>query len=166
LGGAMTRPTKWDSGWPETICGKGSKISETKIIREWLPQVIRDWDIHTIADVGCGDRNWIKEVDWGKSPIYYQGFDIANHGPSFDCTKDILPIPFDLVLCIYVLNHLYGSNDLKNSIENFQKSGSKYLLATFNDVEGFPLSCEDFIYHKEKKSGLVTRNWYYGIFKL
>jgi hypothetical protein len=105
-------------------------------------------------------------VDWGKSPIYYQGFDIANHGPSFDCTKDILPIPFDLVLCIYVLNHLYGSNDLKNSIENFQKSGSKYLLATFNDVEGFPLSCEDFIYHKEKKSGLVTRNWYYGIFKL
>lgn len=165
----MNRPTQWNSGRPETICGKGSKMSETVAIRNWLPFIVHDFDCHTIADVGCGDRNWIKKVDWGTSPIFYQGFDIANHGPSFDCTEDVLPIPFDLVLCIYVFNHLYNPSDVKHSIENFRKSGSKFLLASYNDVDGFPFGAmlpKDSIHHKTKTSGGITRNWRYGVFKL
>jgi hypothetical protein len=164
--------SKWNSGHPETPCGKGSLLSETKLIREILPKIISRYEVSTIADVGCGDQNWIKHTDL-KDAEYF-GFDVeiipGNKYRSvpepFDLLTDILPRPFDLIMCIYVLNHLYGPGDLDKAIANFRASGSKYLLATFNDVEGFPLQSKMAIWHKEKRSGNVLRNWYYGVFEL
>jgi hypothetical protein len=158
--------TKWTSGLPETICGKGSTMKETSIIRDWLPQLVKEYQLKTIADVGCGDRNWITQVNWGENNVFYQGFDLEHHGERFDCTRDILPLPFDLVLCIYVLNHLYESGAVQITLKNLRASGSRYLLATYNDVEGFPWCPIQKRFHKTKRSKQVTRKWFYGIFEL
>jgi hypothetical protein len=110
--------SKWNSGHPETPCGKGSLLSETKLIREILPKIISRYEVSTIADVGCGDQNWIKHTEL-KDAEYF-GFDVeiipGNKYRSvpepFDLLTDILPRPFDLIMCIYVLNHLYGPGDV------------------------------------------------------
>ena len=156
--------SEWSSGLPETVCGKGSKISETKVIRKWLPEVVRSFRIESIADVGCGDQNWIRQTNLHGA--VYVGFDIEHTPEKFDVLRDVLPEAFDLVLCIYVLNHLYNPGDLERALRNLRKSGSRYLLATYDDVEGFSLPLIAQTFHKIKGSGGVKRSWHYGLFNL
>jgi 2-polyprenyl-3-methyl-5-hydroxy-6-metoxy-1,4-benzoquinol methylase len=142
------------------------------LIRELIPEFIAQYRIKTIADVGCGDQNWIKKTDLRGAE--YTGYDyevLTGHlyrqvPIQFDAVTEVLPRAYDMVMCIYVLNHLYGEGDIKKAVHNFQKSGSKWLLATFNDVDDFPLVPAEKIFHKEKESGMVKRNWYYGWFPL
>lgn len=165
----MNRPHKWDSGHPETVCGKGAKLSETIAIREWIPHLCERYDIKSIADVGCGDQNWMKHVTF-RDHVHVAGFDyspLATHVTRFDCTRDILTLHYDMIQCIYVLNHLYQEGDVDKAITNFYATGIPWLLATFSDLEPLPLPHPiEVMFHKEKNSGGVIRHWSYGLFKL
>jgi len=159
--------SEWNSGKPETVCGKGSQISETKLIRKLLPEIFSRYNITTIADVGCGDQNWLKLVNL--TDRTYDGFDIKPRNKTvheFNCLSDILPNPYDLVMCIYMLNHLYEPEAMDRAIENFKASKSRLLLSTFNTVDYFPLEPIEQIFHKTKRSGAIERDWYYGVFVL
>lgn len=163
-------PSTWLSGGRETPCGKGAKISETSLIRRVLPELVSLYNIDLIADVGCGDQNWMKKVEWF-SDVIVQGFDQHPRSPevtSFDCVKEIIPAGFDMIQCIYVLNHLYKPGHIEQAIENFKASRTPWLFVTFNDIDGLPGLGDPVkvIHHKIKKGAEETRKWSYGLWKL
>lgn len=137
----------FEAGWPgeDTVCGWGSKMEHTNNIRQVLPKIIRDYEIKSINDAGCGDLHWIKNIDFGKLGVYYRGYDLyprdswkqlnevwRDGGPVWrmmiaDVTTDVLP-KADLAICRDVMIHLpnYAVQDV---LENL-KASHKYLLAT------------------------------------
>jgi hypothetical protein len=129
----------WGSN--ESHSGGGSQISTTKIIREKLPVLWKQYEIKTFLDVPCGDYNWMKEVP--KDNIVYIGGDIVvklvednnqkykTKNISFellDITKDVLPT-VDMIFCKDCIQHLSYESVFK-ALKNFKKSNSKYLLIT------------------------------------
>lgn len=156
--------SKWQSGLPETPCGAGSKIENTEKIRSYLPNIIHDYKIKSIADVGCGDKNWIKLIDFPQD-IAYSCFDVVPTSDDvikFDAVTEILPEPVDLIICIFVLNHLVKSQDSVRALHNFKMSGSKYLLMTNYKGEEVPG------YWLGGRSLLVTsrHHWSYNLWRL
>lgn len=128
-------------GYPETYSGTGSTLKQTIKVRELLSSLISNLDISTILDAPCGDFNWMKKLDL--SDIQYTGVDIVkslitqnnaqfstpNIAFNFaDASADTLP-QVDLILCRDLFLHLYFK-DIKSVINNFKRSGSKYLLAS------------------------------------
>jgi hypothetical protein len=163
-------PHNWKSGLPETPCGKGAKIAETETIRQELPRIVSRHNIQSIADVGCGDQNWMNKINW-ENPVAVQGFDAHPRERiiiEFDCVKQIVPAAFDMIQCIYVLNHLYEFGAVEQAIVNFKKSGIPWLFVTYNEFDKLPGLGEpvEKIYHKTKTSEAVERFWYYGLFRL
>jgi len=119
----------WSSGLPETPCGFGSKLSETKKQREWIPGILKKYRIKSIADIGAGDLNWIRRMDMGN--VTYLPFDLVPRHPSvtqFDLVKQVPP-KVDMIMCLWVLNHLPADDCLK-AIANIKASGAKYLMMT------------------------------------
>jgi SAM-dependent methyltransferase len=129
----------WHSG--ESRSGGGSEISSTVKIRKALPLIWKKYGIKTFLDVPCGDFNWMKEVD--KTDIKYIGGDIVEEAVArnnelyktqqiefikIDITKDTLP-KVDMIFCKDCLQHLSYESVIK-SINNFVKSGSKYVMLT------------------------------------
>ena len=121
--------------------GGGSEISATTTIRKVLPLIWEKYKIKTFLDVPCGDFNWMKEVD--KTNIKYIGGDIVKeviernneqYGTSqikfekIDITKDILP-KVDMIFCKDCLQHLCYEG-VFNALQNFKRSGAKYLMVT------------------------------------
>ena len=155
--------TKWQSGLPETVCGRGSKLENTVLIRDILPEIVAAYEVETIADVGCGDQNWIHHVEWPHH-VEYDGYDIAHKGIRFNCIEEVLPQPYDLIMTIYVLNHIYVKGGVKRAIKNFQASGSRMLLTTFSNDSASPYLGRPAAgwFHKTKSG----RDWYYGLFRL
>lgn len=125
----------------ESISGVGSGDEQTKKIKVEIPKLIKKLKIKTLVDAPCGDNYWIKFVDL--SNVEYIGVDIVRVLINFDnkhfasklkkyvcadLTKYV-PQKADMILCRDCLVHL-DYNDAKKMIENFKKSGSKYLLIT------------------------------------
>jgi hypothetical protein len=124
--------SEWKSGFPETPCGKGSRVENTELIREIIPEVVRKYEIGTIADVGCGDQNWIHRCLPGG--IEYTGFDIKPRSRGvfqFDVTSQTLPLRYDLVLCICVLNHFKMESLKHRACKLLQESRSEYILMSY-----------------------------------
>jgi hypothetical protein len=154
--------TEWESGKPETPCGRGSKFEETEIIRAWLPEIVDAYEIESINDVGCGDQNWIHEIEWPHE-IKYSGFDVQPRAADvvpLDITMEVLP-KADLVLCVYVLNHL-RPKAMQRALGLMQESGSRYLLSSYNTVDKINLEMLGSIAHKETP----RHTWRYGLWKL
>jgi len=130
----ISNPEKYKRGWtgglPETECGFGSTMQATKAQREWIPALIEAYFIESIADIGAGDLNWIKNMDI-PNHIEYWAYDLVPRAPEvikFDIIKEV-PAPVDMIMCLWVLNHL-PYDECKQAIANIKKSGSKYLLMT------------------------------------
>mgnify|MGYP003643190026 CR=1 FL=1 len=133
---------KWGSA--ESKSGRGSELSQTKHISDYIPFVVDQFNIGSILDIPCGDFNYMKNIDLGCD---YIGADIVseliennkNKYPNirFECldiTCDELP-RCDLILVRDCFVHLCNESVIK-SIENIKKSGAKYLLTTsFCDAE-------------------------------
>jgi hypothetical protein len=135
LSGIITDINKYRKGWTgggeETPCGFGSKVSQTKIQREWIPQQVVKYGIHTIDDIGAGDLNWIELVKW-PAGVEYRAFDLVPRHPSvveFDLLHEI-PDSVDLILCLWVLNHL-PEDHASQALSNLLASGCKYLMYTW-----------------------------------
>lgn len=128
-------------------CGDGS-ILELVIKAgtiSYLNKLIERYNIKSISDCPCGlYENWIFKLDLPKKDVKYIGYDI---NPSaikrnkkmfseidfvkFNMCNEILP-KTDLIICRDCLFHL--PNDfIIETLNNFKKSKSTYLLATSQD---------------------------------
>lgn len=121
----------WEQGWkgglPETPCGAGSKLHNTKHQRLWIGKIISEYQIKSIADIGAGDMNWISHINL--EGIKYRAYDIYPRKEiikKFDLTVSKAP-KADLILCIWVLNHL-EEDDYSKAVGNLLASKSKYLI--------------------------------------
>ncbi|HMQ07313.1 MAG TPA: methyltransferase domain-containing protein [Saprospiraceae bacterium] len=125
----------------ESLSGDGSTLDSTKDLRRDLATLIKKYEIHTIADMACGDFNWMKEMDFSR--VQYYGIDIvpelirknnmkyAGNTVQFFCA-DLTKIHFmsmDLVILRDVLVHLPFEDSWK-ILRNIKASQSKYLLVT------------------------------------
>ena len=120
----------WTGGLPETPCGYGSRLSQTQIQREWIPQMAAKYQLRTVADIGAGDLNWIEKVSW-PHPVSYTPYDLV---PRAEGVKplDIIheqPEPADLGLCLWVLNHL-PEEHARAAVSNLLNS-CKFLMYTW-----------------------------------
>lgn len=128
-------------GGTQSRSGGGSSLIQTEVIREEIVKLLNDLKIKSLIDAPCGDFLWMKEVDL---PVeQYIGIDIVkdiidhnqaeygNHYRKFlemNIIENELPCA-DVVFCRDCLVHLSFVHSLK-TIDNFKKSGSKYLLTT------------------------------------
>jgi hypothetical protein len=129
----------WGGG--ETICGPGSTLRETEKLRRELPELLTKLGIRTIVDAPCGDRNWIRKLEY----IFdkYVGIDIVpkilnrieqtflpiNYSVQLgNLITDTLP-KVDAVFCRDCLGHL-TNGQISRALRNFKDSGVKYLLTT------------------------------------
>lgn len=121
----------WAGGMKDgTICGSGSTTKYTESVRKFIQTVIQKYNIKSISDAGCGDRHWIKLLDF--SSIEYKGYDIIPRDKDvifFDITSQILP-QTDLIINRDVIWHL-NEQMIASMINNFKKSNSKYLLINY-----------------------------------
>ena len=129
-------------GSTETISGSGSRVLSTIKIREVLQNFINKFQKAkplVVCDLGCGDANWIKEINFKDS--HYIGIDIVpeiiynnlqNYSDldmSFrvaDICTDALPMS-DIMICKDIFTHLPLQECIK-IINNVIKSKSKYLI--------------------------------------
>jgi hypothetical protein len=121
----------WDGGMKDgTICGSGSTIKYTENVRKFIQTIVKKYNIKSISDAGCGDRHWMKLLDF--SNIEYKGYDIVPRDKDvifFDITSQILP-QTDLIINRDVIWHL-NEQMIASMINNFKKSNSKYLLINY-----------------------------------
>jgi hypothetical protein len=157
--------TDWESGLPETPCGRGSMLENTEEIRAWLPDVIERYDVKSIADIGCGDQNWIHHCL--PDGIEYDGYDLKPRRQdvtTFDVSSEVLPWKYDLVLCIYVLNHL-KPDMAERAIRMLKESGAKYILMSYSDGDQYAIHGMNYMESKlHKDTGRHV--WKYGIWEL
>lgn len=128
---------KWMAGYPETVSGSGSLVKNTENVRHHLPEIIKKYNIKSIFDAPCGDRNWIKHLNFDDLGCTYSGGDIIE-----DVVKSI-NLPYvklidlrtttfpevDLWFSRDCLYHL-STNDIKQVINNALSSNIKYFLIT------------------------------------
>jgi SAM-dependent methyltransferase len=125
----------------ESVSGSGSTFEQTGELRAQLPALFRQLDVHSVLDAPCGDFNWMQHVI--SSIDSYTGIDIvpdivdsnrsryqsaARIFLTGDLCEDALP-SVDLVLCRDCLVH-FPYADIARAIDNFRRSGSRYLLMT------------------------------------
>jgi SAM-dependent methyltransferase len=112
-----------------------------------LPELLARLNTKTILDVGCGDFNWMRELELG---CQYIGVDVAscvieqnirNYAAAnrrfyaLDATTDPLP-PADTILCRDIFFHLSFA-DIWALIRNMRRSGVSTLIATNDAVTEF-----------------------------
>lgn len=125
----------------ETASGRGSTLAYTEILRRELPGFLSGLGVRRLLDAACGDCHWRRHVALDLEE--YTGVDIvpaiiernrrqyAHERWGFE-VRDIVEDPLpqsDAVLCRDCLSHL-PNDDIRAAIENFKRSGAKYLIAT------------------------------------
>ena len=130
----------WES--KESISGNGSEIHYTEKLRNWMINVLPEYQIKRLTDAPCGDFNWMKLVV-SEIEIEYQGFDIVdslikNNNALYRSDKvqfdianiceDKLP-DCDLLMVRDFLFHLSYS-DINKFLKNIANVNYKYLLTT------------------------------------
>jgi len=98
--------------------GSGSTVEATVVYRAYLQQFLKQYDIRSVVDAGCGDWEFSQTMDW--SGIDYMGFDIVEsviekNKKKFGSEKvkfftaNIVTFdlpPADLLIVKHVLQHL------------------------------------------------------------
>ena len=135
----------WES--KESLSGYGSEIHYTEKLRNWMIDVLPEYQIKRLTDAPCGDFNWMKLVV-SEIEIEYQGFDIVdslikNNNALYRSDKvqfdianiceDKLP-DCDLLMVRDCLFHLSYS-DINKFLKNIANTNYKYLLTTTHIVE-------------------------------
>lgn len=134
---------EWKSS--ESASGPGSNLDSGSVrqARIALSQVLHDHDIRSIADVPCGDFNWMPHFLAEHPHVDYAGYDIvtpliaANRktytGRRFhvlDITRK-MPERADLLFSKDLVNHLM-ERDVWRALANMVRSGATYLMITSN----------------------------------
>jgi hypothetical protein len=136
---AIYKCNSW--GANETVSGAGSTLASSAALRKVLPRLLTELDARTLLDAGCGDFNWMKNVNLDR--INYIGVDVVeplirrnielygSDNRSFlaaDITVDRLPSA-DIALCRHCLMHL-PNRQIGQVLRNLKSIGADYLLAT------------------------------------
>jgi len=148
----------WSSS--ESRSGMGSTLEFTENTRKELPAIFEKYNIKRVLDVACGDFNWMKEIV--DSIDYYKGTDIVQklidrnienyqvEGKLEFACNDIVDDfntdgEFDAIIAKDVLVH-FPTEKVIQTLENFKKSGIKYVFLTHFteadvnvDIESFGL---------------------------
>lgn len=129
--------------WGQDVkSGGGSTLEATKVTREIILKIVKDYNIKSIVDVACGDLTWMPLVlDELKGSVKYTGCDIVeslitDHKKkhpkhtfqSLDFVEKKIP-EGELIICREALQHL-PVKAIKQALHNFSSSSAKYLLAT------------------------------------
>jgi len=127
-------------GSDDSRSGTGSDLTQTAVVREVLPGILRELGVRSMLDVPCGDFHWMRMLDLD---VDYIGADVvpdliaANNAhyasdrrrfQVVDISNDDLP-RVDLVFCRDLLVH-FSFSDARRAIANLKRSGSTYLLTT------------------------------------
>jgi hypothetical protein len=130
-------------GDAESRSGAGSSITRTAGIRDALPGIVQDHEIHSMLDIPCGDWRWMETIIDDLDLDLYIGGEIVQelvdslrirYGKPFrqflvlDAVSDPLP-QADLLLCRDLLIHLPNALAAK-ALRNLQHSGSRWLLSS------------------------------------
>jgi hypothetical protein len=125
----------------ESLSGPGSTSEQTRQLRERLPLLLEGLGVRSLLDAPCGDFNWMQHVRLGVDE--YIGADLLDElvadnavrhaAPQrrfvrADVTRDALPRA-DAILCRDLLTHLSFA-EIFAALENFRRSGARYLLTT------------------------------------
>jgi len=124
----------------ESLSGPGSSLDRTAGLRATLPALLKDLDVRTMLDAGCGDHWWLRRTSL---PLErYIGVDIvpeliARNGALHIAGREFLVADFgcddlpacDLVLTRDTLVHYDYAGALK-AIRNLKRTGARFLLAT------------------------------------
>jgi hypothetical protein len=142
-------------GAASSVSGLGSEHDATLVLRTELPGLMARLGATSLLDAPCGDAGWIARCGLGVRII---GIDIV---PALiarlqaeaatgqrrgvyavaDFTCDPLP-RCDAILCRDALVHLSSAN-ITRAVENFRRSGARWLIATtFPDWQN-NRDCED-----------------------
>jgi hypothetical protein len=134
-------------GWS----GGGSSVEATSVYRAFLQDFLKQRQIQSVVDLGCGDWEFSKLIDWGS--INYLGLDVVNsvverniaryaretvHFRQFDALQNELPAG-QLLICKDVLQHL-SNEDIIAISPQFKKF--KYCLIT-NGIDPVTLSSDN-----------------------
>lgn len=129
----------------ESVSGSGSERASGQVLHtlDLLERFTRELGLGSIADVPCGDFNWMPLFLEAHPHIAYTGYDvvpplIASNRKRYpqhrfevlDITKKA-PKAADLLISKDMMNHLF-ERDVWAALENMAASGSKYLLLTTN----------------------------------
>ena len=124
-----------------SISGPGSTLAQTEVLRRELKKVFSKFSIKSIIDAPCGDFHWMKNVELKK--IQYLGIDVVKeliikntelYGKphiKFD-HKNVVTDPLpqaDIIMCRDLFIH-FPNEKILETITNFKRSNSKYLLTT------------------------------------
>ncbi len=130
---------------PESRSGPGSRRDSGSVQAtiEALRMAVRMHDVRSIADIPCGDFNWMPLFLEAWPELRYQGFDIvpqliADNRARYperrfevlDITRSVPPRA-DLILCKDLLNHLCHA-DVRAALSNMRRSNARLLLASNN----------------------------------
>ena len=125
----------------ESRSGPGSTRERGADFIDDLVALLRSIDCKVLLDAPCGDFNWISPA--AAAVDRYIGVDIvpelvaglhkeygdaARQFLTADLTRARLPTA-DVILCRDGLVH-FSFDDIQRAIENFKRSGSRYLLST------------------------------------
>lgn len=126
----------------ESVSGTGSDVGQTNEVISELENLFQEYKIKSILDASCGDFNWMNKVNLGG--IKYLGIDIVDELIKRNKSnyKDKEEVEFrtgniitdelpkvDLIFCRDCLVH-FSFSDIQKALDNFKKSGAKYLLTT------------------------------------
>lgn len=131
-------------GSTESVSGMSATLSRTELIRANLPAIFQTLGIQSVVDIGCGDWNWMRNVDL--SGVSYLGVDIVEplieHLQSLYTTPTIRfqkmdvftepPETADLWLVRDVCG-LYGYDEIKQLVQQFLTSESRFIAITTID---------------------------------
>ncbi|MDI1262909.1 MAG: hypothetical protein PS018_06595 [bacterium] len=176
LGRARTFARYYDTNYwadPESRSGPGSRQDSPHVRHalEVLAAVTERYAIRTIADIPCGDFNWIDAHLRAWPEVEYSGFDIVprliernrrvfpgRRFARFDIVLGVPP-PCDLIFCKDLINHL-EDHEIVQAIAHMRQSGSRYLLATNNfGYLNRPLTRDR--YHHSRHVDLTTAPFHY-----
>ena len=129
---------RWGS--QDSSSGTGSDLTQTAVIRELLPGLLRELGVHSMLDVPCGDFHWMRMLEFD---LDYIGADVvpeliranteryANDRRRFQVADLVNEVPprVDLVFCRDLLVH-FSFADALQAIANLKRSGATYLLTT------------------------------------
>jgi len=120
----------WASEGGETPCGQGSTLTNTAAMRVALQEWLYKYGVDVMVDAGCGDFNWVKQLNLGG--ITYYGYDIVDRKRRDlpFAVKDVITESFppcDLVVCKDVFIH-WTNEMIMDAIANFRKY-TNYMFA-------------------------------------
>jgi SAM-dependent methyltransferase len=125
----------------ESVSGPGSSLEQTLEIRNYIPDLLKNFQISSMLDIPCGDFNWMQLVNLGNTE--YVGADIVqnliteNNRKYRSATREFLRLDlinddlgkFDLIFCRDCLVH-FSYHDIMEALQNFKRSKSTYLMTT------------------------------------